>query len=39
MEKDEASTADVKVMDHDMQEEGCLFKVVMVQNQRKREME
>ena len=33
MEKDEAGTAGVKVMGHDLQKEGCLFKVVMVQNQ------
>lgn len=39
MEKDEAGTAGVKVMGHDLQKEGCLFKVVMVQNQGKREME
>lgn len=39
MEKDEAGTAGIKVMDHDLQKEGCLFKVVMVQNQGKREME
>ena len=39
MEKDEAGTAGVKVMVHDLQKEGCLFKVVMVQNQGKREME
>jgi hypothetical protein len=35
MEKDEAGTAGIKVMDHDLQKEGCLFKVVMVQNQGK----
>lgn len=39
MEKDEAGTADVNVMGHDLQKEGCLFKVVMVPNQGKREME
>lgn len=39
MEKDEAGTAGIKVMGHDLQKEGCLFKVVMVPNQGKREME
>ena len=39
MEKDEAGPAGIKVVDHDLQKEGCLFKVVMVQNQGKREME